>query len=337
MAELSFYVEDVPEMPRTSLVKVSGAIDAKTVLTFQEQLEELQKGGNNRFILDMDGIKYVNSTGLGTLVNVADNLENAGGGIALVKIHPKVKVVFDMLGLNAFFKIFETKEDALSFFGVGAAPPPPPEPPKKAAAAPPAPPPSSARKPTPVPAAVAAPAPSGSTAHARQNPDGTFLVTLDNVNLTVPRPGTYKCPRSGRLFKLLAGGAVEFVNQGLKLQPLQMRLSCAPSCIEGLGAFIAVLARHSGCSDGTISSIQVAVRDTCQTIVAQAYDSPDNQSFNVVIIPSSQELRIQVYDSGKFLNGHAGVFNQARSHMDQFEHSQHPKGGNLVNMAKRCG
>ena len=107
MAELTFEIEDVPSLESTAFVKVSGAIDTKTVVGFQDRLDDLQKDGHLRFILDMEGIKYVNSTGLGALVNVADNLENAGGGMVLIKIHPKVKVVFDMLGLNAFFKIFK--------------------------------------------------------------------------------------------------------------------------------------------------------------------------------------------------------------------------------------
>lgn len=314
MAELSFHVEDVPEMTQTSLVKVSGAIDAKTVLTFQEQLEELQKGGNNRFILDMDGIKYVNSTGLGTLVNVADNLENAGGGIALVKIHPKVKVVFDMLGLNAFFKIFETKEEALSFFGAdagGGAPEPEPE---------------------PEPAPVAAPPADGPV--ARQNPDGTYMVTVEGVNLTVPKPGTYKNPRTGKLFRLLASGQVEFVSAGPKAQPLQMKLSCTEPVAEGLGEFVRVLAQRSGFSEAAAGQVQAAVRETCKVIISQAFDDPSSGSFNVVIIPAADELKVQVSDAGKFLgNGH---FDQAGAGMDNFDHRQSPKGGNLVSMAKRA-
>ena len=114
MADLTFNVEKLTQMETAALVKINGAIDAKTVVLFQEQLDQLQQDGYTRFILDMEGIKYVNSTGLGTLVNVADALESRGGGIALIKIHSKVRVVFDMLGLNAFFKIFSDEVEALS-------------------------------------------------------------------------------------------------------------------------------------------------------------------------------------------------------------------------------
>jgi len=318
LAELSFHVESVAELEKTSLVKVSGAIDAKTVLNFQERLEQLQKDGNNRFILDMDGIKYVNSTGLGTLVNVADNLENAGGGIALVCIHPKVKVVFDMLGLNAFFKIYATKEEAigaiLEQLGTSAPPEPEPEPapapPKKAAA----------------PAAPAAP--------AKPAQETTFQVVCQNcnVNLTIRKPGSYKCPRCSTFFKLDGQGKVEFFKRK-KAAPLQMKLACTDECREGLGEFIAVLARRIGFEKGQIQDIRSSIDDACKTIIQQAYENKQHLSYNVVIMPSSSELKIQLADYGKFLSSNNGsVFSVAQEKMDEFEHKQHPKGGNVISM-----
>ena len=59
-----------------------------------------------RFVKDMENVKYVNSTGLGYLINPADSVTPGKGGISLVKLQPKAKVVFDMPGLNAFFRIF---------------------------------------------------------------------------------------------------------------------------------------------------------------------------------------------------------------------------------------
>ena len=122
MPDLTFEVKELHNIPKAVLVVMAGAIDATTVISFQTTLENLQLNGITRFVLDMEGIRYVNSTGLGSLVRLADQLESEGGGFALVKIHPKVKVVFDMLGLNAFFKIFNSKEEAEAHFSGGEAP-----------------------------------------------------------------------------------------------------------------------------------------------------------------------------------------------------------------------
>src|SRR5437588_9414462 len=87
------------------VAELSGAIDGNTVPDFQQMLEKVKTEGVRRLILDMSKIKYVNSTGLGSLVKYADSFKNSGGGMALIKVPAKVKIVIEMLGLNAFFDI----------------------------------------------------------------------------------------------------------------------------------------------------------------------------------------------------------------------------------------
>lgn len=115
MNDLRFDITPIDALANTARVVVEGAIDATTVISFESQLKQLQEDGYTNFVLDMQGIKYVNSTGLGSLVATADNLEKVGGGLALIRVHPKVKVVFDMLGLNSFFRIFTNEDEAVNF------------------------------------------------------------------------------------------------------------------------------------------------------------------------------------------------------------------------------
>jgi anti-anti-sigma factor len=117
LTDLRFDITPIDALANTARVVVEGAIDATTVISFESQLKQLQEDGYTNFVLDMQGIKYVNSTGLGSLVATADNLEKVGGGLALIRVHPKVKVVFDMLGLNSFFRIFTNEDEAVGFLG----------------------------------------------------------------------------------------------------------------------------------------------------------------------------------------------------------------------------
>ena len=113
MPDLTIQVQEVKGLQGTALVILNGSIDAKTVITFQTHLNSVKERGVERFIMDMENVKYVNSTGLGYLINLSDSVTPDKGGISLVKVQPKVKVVFDMLGLNAFFRIFSTRDEAL--------------------------------------------------------------------------------------------------------------------------------------------------------------------------------------------------------------------------------
>src|SRR5579862_4231498 len=105
MPGLEWKIQPVEGDETARLVELSGAIDGNTVPDFQTLLEQMKKEGVRRLILDMSKIKYVNSTGLGSLVKYADSFKSSGGGMALIKVPAKVKIVIEMLGLNAFFDI----------------------------------------------------------------------------------------------------------------------------------------------------------------------------------------------------------------------------------------
>lgn len=338
MPDLTFTVEQLPEMSTAAIVRINGAIDAKTVVHFQEKLDELQNGGYTRFILDMVGIKYVNSTGLGTLVNVADALENRGGGIALVKIHPKVKVVFDMLGLNAFFKIFSNEKEALGYFQKSVKPGEvinkAPQSEKKS---------QQENKPSEKKVQKNKPTDSGynviKTKVPQPNSPGapySLVCAVCTVKLTIPKPGSYKCPRCGTFFKLTKDGTATFTERK-KAASLQMKLACTDECVEGLCEFVGVLANRVGFPTNVIKSIKECLMEICGAVIEKAYDNKQYYSYSVVINPSSTELKIQISDYGKFIYDDQSCFDQSRKVMTDFEHKQHPKGGNVITMVKKMG
>src|SRR5688572_4138756 len=128
MAGLQWQLQPVEGEDSAILAELSGAIDGNTVPSFQQMLEEIKSKGVRRLVLDMSKIKYVNSTGLGSLVKYADTFKSSGGGMALIKVPAKVKIVIEMLGLNAFFDICPDLDAALAALaqaqaaGGGAAP-----------------------------------------------------------------------------------------------------------------------------------------------------------------------------------------------------------------------
>ena len=71
-------------------------------------------------------------------------------------------------------------------------------------------------------------------------------------------------------------------------------------------------------------------------MIENAYDNAQHESYNVLINPSSTQLEIKIADYGKAIpQNDTRFFTQARNVMDEFEHKQHPKGGNVVTLVKR--
>jgi len=109
-------IEEVSVEGTWGHLRVDGEIDLDTVGTLRTKLEELKKRGVARLVLDFSSTKYVNSSALAVLVKFAEGFREQGGGIALVDVSPRVKLVFEMLGLLVFFKFFDSVEAARAAF-----------------------------------------------------------------------------------------------------------------------------------------------------------------------------------------------------------------------------
>jgi anti-anti-sigma factor len=362
--DLTIQVQEIKSLPNTALVVLNGSIDAKTVITFQTHLSSIKERGVERFVLDLENVKYVNSTGLGYLINLSDSVSPDRGGISLVKVQPKVKVVFDMLGLNAFFKIFQTREEALKHLTGGGSAAEPHSPlatqdaspaamkgptreltpviqPAVRTPASPTPQPASAasshhvatpRAPTPAPQTVhmappAQPAPAAETLHVECQACKTLLAVKD--------VGTYKCPRCLALFSYVGGGKVNFLPRQ-KALPVQMSLNFSPECVDGLMEFVRRMAQKTGLAPGSISEVQAAVKETVETIRTHAYGGNENNVYHVLMVTADSELELRFADYGVSLNAdRAELFGNVRKMSDRFEIKNHPKGGNVVTIHKK--
>ena len=114
MAELLFQSkqEKLPDGSPIIITKILGAIDGTTVRQFEDKLIGFFNQGVKNLVLIFSDVKYINSTGMGLLVKLADKFQEGGGDIKLVGVPEKVIALFDMLGLLSLFKIYDTEEDA---------------------------------------------------------------------------------------------------------------------------------------------------------------------------------------------------------------------------------
>ena len=348
MPDLTIQVQEVKGLSGTALVVLAGSIDAKTVITFQTHLNSVKERGIERFIMDMEAVKYVNSTGLGYLINLADSVTEKGG-ISLVKVQPKVKVVFDMLGLNAFFRIFATREEALKHLNEGAHPSSPNDqtvvlqtrPPStpQARPAPPPPPPPVVEPARPVHHDPPAPITSRHTAPATQAPTSSETLHVEcqacRALLAVKDVGTYKCPRCLTPFSYAGGGKVSFLPRQ-KALPVQLSLNFSAECTDGLLEFVGRMSRKSGFSSSGVSELQSAVKETVDVIKRHSYGGNENNVYHVLMVSVDSELEIRFADYGTALNGGGEMFASLKRTMDRFELRNHPRGGNVVTVSKKA-
>jgi len=76
---------------------------------------------NKRIVLNLGGVTYIDSGGLGTLVALYTTAHNAGGAIKLTDLTPRVGDLLQVTKLLTIFEVYDTEEEAIQSFRKGAA------------------------------------------------------------------------------------------------------------------------------------------------------------------------------------------------------------------------
>ena len=98
--------------PRT-VVEVSGEIDVATAGVLRDRLTELLDRDRIDLVVDLRGVRFMDSTGLGVLVGILKKVRLAGGRLQLVIDSERLLKVFRITALLQVFTVHDTVEAAL--------------------------------------------------------------------------------------------------------------------------------------------------------------------------------------------------------------------------------
>ena len=82
----------------------------------KDKIHSLLQEGFVKIVIDMKGVRWVSSTGLGTLIAVLTSIKNKGGDLRLANITNKVESLFVITQLVKVFKTFESVDRAVASF-----------------------------------------------------------------------------------------------------------------------------------------------------------------------------------------------------------------------------
>ena len=107
-------IEAAPVDDRTVVVALGGELDLWSAPQLKRTLSELLAGGRKRLVLDLSGVRFMDSTALGVLVAV-DRRLGADERLALAQVGDEVLRVLEITGIAAGFRIFPTCDAAISY------------------------------------------------------------------------------------------------------------------------------------------------------------------------------------------------------------------------------
>lgn len=103
---------DVTEQNGYAVLSVNGEVDVYTAPRLRERLVELVSQGHHQVVVNLEGVDFLDSTGLGVLVGGLKRLRSHDGDLTLVCTQRRILKVFEITGLTKVFEIFDDVESA---------------------------------------------------------------------------------------------------------------------------------------------------------------------------------------------------------------------------------
>ena len=108
---------NIVEKGSTVLIEVKEErLDAHNSSELKTQMLSLFDEGKNNLVIDLQDVRFVDSSGLGSLVSGFKNASARNGNLKLSGLQPQVKSMFELTRLHRVFEIFPGSEEALASF-----------------------------------------------------------------------------------------------------------------------------------------------------------------------------------------------------------------------------
>lgn len=108
-------IESRIEDKNTLVVKVSGELDLSTAEQFKLQVEQaLEHWKAKNLILDLSGVNFIDSSGLGVILGRYKTITQNNGFIAIVKPKASVKKVLELSGILRIINLYKDVNTALA-------------------------------------------------------------------------------------------------------------------------------------------------------------------------------------------------------------------------------
>lgn len=104
---------EVSDVAGWRVVSVYGEIDVATAPSLREVLIGLVGEGATDLVLDLDGVDFLDSTGLGTIISALKRARTHGGDLRLVCTQPRITRLFEITGLDKAVPLLPTVDAAV--------------------------------------------------------------------------------------------------------------------------------------------------------------------------------------------------------------------------------
>jgi anti-sigma B factor antagonist len=93
--------------------KMMGGPEATEI---NDKINQLLDENKLKIIIDLKNVEWMNSSGIGILINTNTVLGNNNGSLRLINLSAKIKNLLKITKLDTVFKVYDTYEQAVASF-----------------------------------------------------------------------------------------------------------------------------------------------------------------------------------------------------------------------------
>lgn len=101
-----------------SVLEISGRFDSHTAPAVREWLLSESSTAPANIVINLEGVEFIDSTGLSTLVQGMKRARELNGDIRLSGLRQPVRMIFELTRLDKVFETYITEEQAIRAFSV---------------------------------------------------------------------------------------------------------------------------------------------------------------------------------------------------------------------------
>jgi anti-sigma B factor antagonist len=96
----------------TADISAHGEIDLATVNTLRSAITHVLTEGARHLVLHLEGVTYIDSSGLGTLIGAHKRVASAGGTMTVRCTQPRILRLFTITGLDRVLTVLDAEDEA---------------------------------------------------------------------------------------------------------------------------------------------------------------------------------------------------------------------------------
>ena len=98
------------------VLTAKGPVDGYTYDLLQKRINQSIVAGHYRIVVDLSGVNYISSAGLGVFISARNKEIEKGGSIVLLNLSKPVREVFRALSMDEYMNVATSMQEAITAF-----------------------------------------------------------------------------------------------------------------------------------------------------------------------------------------------------------------------------